>query len=67
MKSLASESTDHLALFLREPIPLIRALTAHDHLTFGFTPFNSSPVETTFDLSGLKAAITPLQEACGWK
>jgi type VI secretion system protein VasI len=66
-KLIASESTDHEALFLPEPIPLIRSLLKHERLTFGFTPFSSPPAETEFDLRGLTAAIVPLQEACGWK
>jgi type VI secretion system protein VasI len=63
---VASESTDNKALFFAEPISLIRSLLKHERLTFGFTPFNSSAVETAFDLRGLDAAIKPLRDACGW-
>jgi type VI secretion system protein VasI len=66
-KAITSESTDHIALFFREPIPLIRSLLKHEQLTFGFTPFNSPAVETLFDLRGLDAAVIPLRESCGWK
>ncbi len=66
-ETITSESTDHEALFFREPIGLIRSMLKHEQLTFGFTPFNSSAVQTTFDLRGLDAAVVPLRESCGWK
>ncbi|WP_455428303.1 hypothetical protein [Dryocola sp. LX212] len=31
------------------------------------TPYNESPVQTTFDLAGLSEALMPLQKACAWK
>jgi type VI secretion system protein VasI len=65
-KVLASESTDHQALFFRDPIPFIRSLLKHQELLFGFTPFNSPAVETVFFLDGLSEAIKPLREACRW-
>jgi type VI secretion system protein VasI len=65
--TVTDESTDSQALFFEQPIALIRSLLGHQQLTLGFTPFNSPPVETTFDLRGVEAAIVPLREACGWK
>jgi type VI secretion system protein VasI len=58
-------STDGEALFLGKSIT-VETLMQHDEMVFGFTPFNSSPVETTFDLRGLSEAIKPLQGACNW-
>lgn len=65
--TIGSESTDHHALFFKEPISLIKSLLKGEQMIFGFTPFNSSAVETKFDLRGLDAAVVPLREACGWK
>lgn len=67
VKYIASESTDKEALFVPNAIALMRKMLTHKRLLFQFVPFNSSPQETEFDLSGLDKAIVPLQEACGWK
>jgi len=65
-KSLvADESTDGQALFFRNPGEIIYSMLDHDKLIFGFTPFNASPVVTTFNLVGLSNVIQPLEEACG--
>jgi type VI secretion system protein VasI len=61
---IASKSTDNLALFLDGPQTYIAAMLKHDEMVFGFTPFNGSPAETTFDLRGLSEAIKPLREVC---
>ena len=60
-----SHSTDGEALFFRHPIEMIAAMMQHDKMVFGFTPFNASPVETTFDLRGLEEAAKPLLQTCG--
>jgi hypothetical protein len=66
MTTTADESTDGTSLFLPAPTVTIRALLVSDKLVFGFTPFNASPVVTTFNLRGLSGVITPLENACGW-
>lgn len=58
------ESTDGDALFFPQPQTTIDQLLVHDRLLFGFTPFNASAVEATFDLRGLSYVIQPLREAC---
>lgn len=63
----AGRSTDNEALFLPNAVARIRQMAQGDRLLFRFTPYNSSPQETTFELTGLSAAIAPLEEACGWK
>lgn len=63
---VVNESTDGQALFFGAPFNVIRSMLGHDEMTFGFTPYNASPVTTTFDLRGLAGVIQPLQEACGW-
>lgn len=62
----AGKSTDGEALFLPGAVPMIRSMAQHDRMLFRFTPFNSPPQETTFDLRGLSTALPPLQKACGW-
>lgn len=57
-------STDDKALFFEDAGALIDQLAAGERLLFGFTPFRSSPVETTFDLRGLGDVLPQLQEAC---
>ena len=61
-------STDTKAVFYRgKPIDFIKKLMGGGKLYAQITPYNESPVSTTFDLAGLSHAIKPLQEACGWK
>jgi hypothetical protein len=60
------KSTDGQALFFKNPKGDIPTMLEHQSLLFRFTPFNSSPQETTFSLRGLGAAIKPLYEACHW-
>jgi type VI secretion system protein VasI len=62
----ASHSTDGEAVFLPGAVGLIRTMAKHERMLFRFTPFNSPPQETTFDLRGLNAALSPLKKACGW-
>jgi type VI secretion system protein VasI len=60
------KSTDGEALFFSDPTEIIRLILQHDQMLFRFTPFNSNPQETFFDLKGLREIIRPLREACGW-
>jgi hypothetical protein len=60
-----NRSTDDEALFFYDERQLINRLVNADRLLFGFTPFNASPVETSFDLSGLSDVLPQLLEACG--
>jgi hypothetical protein len=53
-----------MGLFLPNPADLINQMLDHKTLIFGFTPFNSNPVITTFDITGLRVAITPVLKAC---
>ena len=65
-----SNSTDNKALGLWDggsAIPFIKKLSAGKTVVFRATPFNESPVEFSFNLSGLGAAVVPLKEACGWQ
>ena len=61
-----SQSTDGEALFIPEPKVAIVKFASHQSLRFRFTPFNSAPQETSFDLRSLAAVLKPLQDACHW-
>ena len=61
-----SQSTDKESLFFKDAKDLILEMEGRDTLVFRFTPFNSSPQETTFTLRGLTAAAKSLKTACGW-
>ena len=62
-------STDNKALGLwsgTRSIPFIKEMMDGKRIAFRATPFNESPVEFTFDLTGLDVAVKPLREACAW-
>lgn len=61
-----NESTDNKALFFPNPISEIKRMMNHQTMLFQFSPFNSSPTMTTFNIGGLSEAIEPLREACHW-
>lgn len=63
---LMGESTDGEALFFEKPIEEIKFMMKHASMVAEFIPFNSSPAEIHFDLTGLEDAVKPLREACGW-
>ena len=60
------KSTDGEALFFPEAIKIIKQMAQHEAMLFEFTPFNSSPTMTTFDLKGVAEALKPLRETCRW-
>lgn len=63
------ESSDNKALGLwsgGRSIPFIKSLFGGETIFMRASPFNESPVEMTFNISGLEEAIEPLREACGW-
>jgi type VI secretion system protein VasI len=47
-------------------IPAVKELFGKERLVVRFTPFSMSPVEATFDITGLEEAIGPLRQECGW-
>lgn len=64
-----TSSTDNKALGLWDggsSIPFVKELIESSKIVLRATPFNESPVEFSFDLAGIQAAITPLREACVW-
>lgn len=65
-KLRAGKSTDGEALFIPSAIDQLKKLMGGSILLFEFTPFNSSPQMTTFDINGINDAIKPVREACKW-
>lgn len=61
-----SHSTDDTATFASSPIALLKSMLDHDELIAQATPYRSAPITATFDLAGMRAALTPLAEACHW-
>lgn len=60
-------STDNKAIFAPgSNAAYAKSLFNNDSLLIQLTPYNESPVMTTFDIRGLKEAIKPLREACHW-
>lgn len=63
-----SLSTDSKATFYSgNTIGFVRQIMGADRLVAQVTPYNESPVTAVFDTRGLKNAIEPLQETCGWR
>ncbi|MDD5274286.1 MAG: type VI secretion system-associated protein TagO [Methylovulum sp.] len=48
----------------RDATPLIKQLAQSQKLTFEFTPFSSSPIQTEFAVAGLSAYLPQLAKAC---
>jgi len=62
-----SISTDNKAIFAPSSnVKYIKSIMNHDKLLIQLTPYNESPIMTTFDLRGLKEAVKPLKKACHW-
>ena len=62
-------STDNQALGLwngSTAIPQIKRLFGGDRLVVRLTPFNESPLEFAFPISGVETAVAPLRNACQW-
>jgi len=61
-----SLSTDREAVFLPDAKSFIRSIAGSERMILRFTPFNSNPVVTEFDIRDFLAAVRPLEEASGW-
>lgn len=64
-----SSSTDNHALGLWSggaSIPFIKQLATGEKLALRITPYNESPRELSFSLTGLNAVLPKLREACSW-
>jgi hypothetical protein len=61
------DSDEHDALFAPDGAAFVRRLTSVKAMRFGFTPHNSSPVSTVFNVAGLAEAMAPAARQCGMK
>ena len=59
-------STDSQATFNIAAIEFLKEMMEADSLVAQVTPYNDSPITAVFDTTGLRTAIKPLQETCGW-
>tara|TARA_Y100000031_G_C8162415_1_gene357680 strand:- start:600 stop:1100 length:501 start_codon:yes stop_codon:yes gene_type:complete len=57
-------STSGDALFFKKPNEVLLEMVKHKTMVFGFTPFNASPVQTSFDLTEIRENIQPLINSC---
>lgn len=63
------ESTNNNSLGLwsgGKAIPFIKTMLDKDVMLTRFTPYGESAVTAKFQIAGLKEAISPLRESCGW-
>jgi len=61
-------STDKQATFTRgSPIPLLKQMLPADRLVLQSTPYNENPITAVFDLTGIREALAPVAETCGWE
>jgi hypothetical protein len=61
------DSDEHDALFAPDGAAFVQRLTSVKAMRFGFTPHNSSPVSTVFNVAGLAEAMAPAARQCGMK
>lgn len=61
-----SLSTDNQVTFRNKPIKFLHEMMSADQLIAQVTPYNESPVTAIFDTTGMKNAIQPLRDTCGW-
>lgn len=57
-------STSNDSLFFPDAARIVKSLLDADQMLFEFTPFNSAPVQMTFNTQGFTEAVHPLREAC---
>ncbi len=63
-----SLSTNSQATFYPgSDITFIKKIMSVDKFVAQVTPYSESPITAVFDVRGLKEAIKPLQEVCGWE
>jgi type VI secretion system protein VasI len=53
--------------FPGDDIAFIRRLLDANRLVARVTPYQESPITAVFDLRGIRAAVRPLQQTCGWE
>ena len=62
-----TDSESSKELFAPEGVELTRRLADAEHMTFGFTPFNSPPAVVEFTVQGFNELAPLVASACGWR
>jgi len=62
-----TDSESGKELFAPDAIELTRRLADARRMTFGFTPFNSSPAVVEFTVQGFNELAPLVASACGWR
>ena len=60
-------SSRETSFYPASSVKFIRRMLEYDKFLAQVTPYGKSPITAVFDTSGMKNAIKPLQENCGWK
>ena len=61
-----SVSTNEEAVFAPEPIEFIQSMIGEDTLSMRVWPRDGDPLDATFDITGVDAAILEIRNVCGW-
>ena len=61
-----SVSTNEEAVFAPEPIEFIQSMIGEDTLSMRVWPRDGDPLNATFDITGVDAAILEIRNVCGW-
>jgi hypothetical protein len=62
-----TDSESSQELFAPDGVELTRRLADAERLSFGFTPFNSSPAVAEFTVQGFNELAPLVANACGWR
>jgi hypothetical protein len=62
-----TDSESSQELFAPDGVELTRRLADAERLSFGFTPFNSSPALAEFTVQGFNELAPLVANACGWR
>jgi type VI secretion system protein VasI len=66
-KKYWSSSVDGTALFNdHKTISLIKNMMQHNKMVVEFTPYGLTPVQSKFNIYGLKKSVQPLRKVCKW-
>ena len=61
-----SVSTNEEAVFAPEPIEFIQSMIGEDTLSMRVWPRDGDPLNATFDITGVDAAVLEIRNVCGW-
>lgn len=65
-KETWSISTNHKAMFIRQPVSYLKKMMKHENLLVEFSPYSGNRKLVEFDISNLEEVIKPLRKECNW-